>query len=120
MTRTLAALPGAARRLCLSRRNGEICTRENGHRGLHHRKGGRLLWNDLQADPPACSGAGTEAEPAPTLDDGFPDGRAVCPVCWAFVELTVEGTLSAHDSWRGDESRAEADHRRDWFNAFGW
>ena len=89
MTRTLAALPGAARRLCLSRRNGEICTREDGHRGLHHRTGGRLLWSDLQADPPECPGAGSAGSPAATLDDGFPDGRAVCPVCWAFVEVTA-------------------------------
>ncbi len=120
MTRTLAALPGAARRLCLSRRNGEICTREDGHRGLHHRTGGRLLWSDLQADPPECPGAGSAASPAATLDTGFPDGRAVCPVCWAFVEVTAEGTLAPHDSWRGDESRQEADRRREWFNAFGW
>ncbi len=120
MTRTLAHLPGAARRLCLSRRNGEICTREDGHRGLHHRTGGRLLWSDLQADPPACAGAGTPAAPAPALPDGFPHGRAVCPVCWAFVTLDDNGALSAHDSWRGDESRAEADQRREWFNAYGW
>ncbi|MFN3949471.1 hypothetical protein [Microbacterium sp.] len=119
MTRTLAGLPGAARRLCLSRRNGEICTRENGHRGLHHRKGGRLLWSDLQADPPACPGGGAPAEPAATLPDGFPHRRAVCPVCWAFVTL-ADATLAPHDSWRGDASRADADHRRDWFNAFGW
>lgn len=120
MTRTLAALPGAARRLCLSRRRGEICTRENGHRGLHHRRGGSLLWNDLQADPPECPGAGAVAEAAPTLDGGFPDGRALCPVCWAFVGLEADGTLTAHDTWRGDPTRAEADQRRDWFNAFGW
>ncbi len=94
MTRTLAALPGAARRLCLSRRNGEICTREDGHRGLHHRTGGRLLWNDLQADPPECAAAGTPAEPAPVLDDGFPGGRALCPVCWAFVSRDGEGLWS--------------------------
>lgn len=120
MTRTLAHLPGAARRLCLSRRNGEICTREDGHRGLHHRKGGRLLWSDLQADPPHCPGSGTPADAAPPLADGFPQGRAVCGVCWAFVTLTADGVLGDHDSWRGDESRADADHRREWFNAFGW
>jgi hypothetical protein len=119
MTRTLAALPGAARRLCLSRRNGEICTREDGHRGLHHRTGGRLLWSDLQADPPECTGAGMPAESAPTLADGFPGGRAVCPVCWAFVP-PLNGVLAPHDSWRGDETREEADRRREWFNSFGW
>ena len=120
MTRTLAALPGAARKLCLRRRNGEICTRENGHRGLHHRTGGRLLWSDAQSDPPECPGAGSPAEAAPTLPDGYPGGRAVCPICWAFVTRSVEGTLEPHDSWRGDESRAEADGRREWFNSFGW
>ncbi|MDQ1124731.1 hypothetical protein [Microbacterium trichothecenolyticum] len=119
MTRTLAALPGAARRLCLSRRNGEICTRETGHRGLHHRRGGRLLWSDLQADPPQCPGVGAPAQPAATLPDGYPGGRALCPVCWAFV-IPVDGALAPHDTWRGDDSRAEADRRRDWFNAFGW
>lgn len=120
MTRTLAALPGAARRLCLSRRNGEICTRDEGHRGLHHRRGGALLWTDLQADPPACSAGGLAAEPARELPDGFPDGRAVCPVCWAFVPLDDGGRLSPHDTWRGDATRDEADRRREWFNAHGW
>ncbi|MDQ1076028.1 MULTISPECIES: hypothetical protein [Microbacterium] len=120
MTRTLAALPGAARRLCLSRRNGEICTREAGHRGLHHRRGGHLLWSEAQADPPECAGAGAPAEPAVTLADGFPGGRALCPVCWGFVPLDDAGRLLAHDTWRGDPTREEADRRRVWFNAHGW
>jgi len=120
MTRTLAALPGAARMLCLSRRRGEICTREKGHRGLHHRRETSLMWSDLQADPPACAGAGRRVEPAPTLDDGYPDGRALCPVCWAFVALDADAGLVEHDSWRGDDTRAEGDRRRAWFNAFGW
>ena len=54
------------------------------------------------------------------LENGFPDGRAVCPVCWAFVPLEDDGTLSPHDTWRGDPTRAEADQRRVWFNAYGW
>ncbi len=120
MTRSLATLPGAARRLCLSRRNGEICTREKEHRGLHHRRGGSLLWSDVQADPPACSGEGSPAEPAPILRDGYPDGRALCPVCWAFVDRDARGMLVAHDTWRGDATRADADRRREWFNTFGW
>ena len=119
MTRTLAALPGAARRLCLSRRRGEICTRETGHRGLHHRRGGHLLWTDAQADPPECAGAGVPAQPAPTLTDGFPDGRSLCPVCWAFVPLQ-DGAIASHDTWRGDPTRTEADRRREWFNTHGW
>lgn len=119
MTRTLAALPGAARRLCLSRRRGEICTRETGHRGLHHRRGGHLLWSDAQADPPECAAAGSAAKPAATLPDKFPGGRALCPVCWAFVAIE-DGVLVAHEMWRGDASRQEADQRREWFNAHGW
>nr|WP_307328179.1 hypothetical protein [Microbacterium sp. SORGH_AS_1204] len=86
---------------------------------MHHRTGGRLLWSDLQADPPECAGAGAPAEPAPELPDGFPAGRALCSVCWAFVDV-VNGALTPHDSWRGDDSRAEADRRREWFNTFGW
>ncbi|MFB3980012.1 hypothetical protein [Microbacterium proteolyticum] len=120
MTQKLARLPGAARRLCLSRRRGEICTREKGHRGLHHRRGGALLWNDLQADPPECPAGGSPAEPAPRLDDGFPGGRSLCPTCWAFVPLQDDGTLRPHDTWRGDPTRADADRRREWFNTFGW
>lgn len=117
MTGPLA--PGAARRLCLSRRHGEICTRPAGHAGLHHRVGTGLMWSERDADDPRCPGSGTAGEPAPLADDGYPDGRALCPVCWAFVELH-DGRLSEHDTWRGDPTRAEADRRRDWFNAHGW
>ncbi|MBD8206625.1 hypothetical protein IFU08_11905 [Microbacterium sp. CFBP 8790] len=78
------------------------------------------MWSDAQSDPPECPGAGSPAEAAPTLPDGYPGGRAVCPICWAFVTRSVQGTLEPHDSWRGDESRAEADRRREWFNSFGW
>lgn len=77
------------------------------------------MWSELQADPPECTGAGTPAEAAPTLADGFPGGRALCPVCWAFV-TPVNGVLAPHDSWRGDETREEADRRREWFNSYGW
>ena len=116
----LGALPGAARRLCLSRRQGEICTREKNHRGLHHRRGGSMLWSDLQADPPECPASGTPAEAAPVLADGYPGGRALCPVCWAFVLRRADGTLRRHRSWRGDATRADADRRRAWFNTHGW
>jgi hypothetical protein len=97
-----------------------VCTRERGHRGLHHRRGTGLLWSDLDADPPACPGAGEAAEPAPTLDDGFPGGRALCPVCGRFVRLRGDGTVPRHRSWRGDASAAETARRREWFNTFGW
>jgi hypothetical protein len=111
--------PGAARRLCLSRRNGEICTREAGHRGLHHRVGTALLWSERDADPPRCPGSGRAAHPAPALEDGYPDGRGLCDVCFGFVPIR-DGVLATHDSWRGDDTREEADRRRAWFNTHGW
>ena len=120
MTHLLASLPGAARRLCLSRRSGEICTRPRGHAGLHHRRGTNILWSEADADDPACPGAGRTAEPAPPLDDGYPDGRALCEACWGFVPLRRDGTLRAHDAWRGDRTRREAERRREWFNTHGW
>lgn len=79
-----------------------------------------MMWSDVQADAPRCPGSGSAATPAPTLADGFPDGRALCPVCWAFAPLTDDGVLAEHDSWRGDATRADADRRREWFNAHGW
>lgn len=78
------------------------------------------MWSDVQADPPECSGSGARADPAPTLEDGFPGGRALCPVCWAFVGLRVDGTMRRHRSWRGDRTRGDADRRRAWFNTHGW
>ncbi|VXB91634.1 MULTISPECIES: hypothetical protein [unclassified Pseudoclavibacter] len=117
--RPIAQLPGAARMLCLSRRSGEICTRRAGHAGLHNRTGSSLLWSDIDADAPRCPASGSPAVPAPRLPDGYPHGRALCGVCFAFVTLD-DGALSAHDSWRGDESREEADQRREWMNTHGW
>lgn len=119
MTRAFAALPGAARRLCLSRRSGEICTRPAAHAGLHHRTGTGLMWSERDADAPRCPGSGAPAAPAATLDDGFPGGRALCDVCFAFVPIE-SGLRAEHDSWRGDATREEADRRREWFNAHGW
>lgn len=117
--RPLAALPGAARMLCLSRRDGEICTRRAGHLGLHNRTGSSILWSEIDADQPRCPGSGRDATPAPTLADGYPDGRALCEVCFAFVQLG-DATLAEHDSWRGDDTRQEADQRREWMNSHGW
>ncbi|MGP3534675.1 hypothetical protein ACTU3I_07760 [Microbacterium sp. RD1] len=110
---------GAARRLCLSRRSGEICTREAGHPGLHSRRDTGLMWSERGADPPRCPGSGAPGSPAEPLPDGFPGGRALCPVCDGFVPLR-DGTLIEHDSWRGDATREEADRRREWFNTHGW
>lgn len=106
--------------LCLSRRAGAVCTRERGHRGLHHRRNTGLMWSERDADPPACPGAGRVASPAPTLPDGFPGGRALCEVCGRFVRVRRDGTVPAHRSWRGDRTREEDARRREWFNAFGW
>lgn len=78
-----------------------------------------MLWSDREADPPRCPGSGLPARPAPTLDDGFPGGRALCDVCFGFVALT-DGVRAEHDSWRGDPSREEADRRRQWLNLHGW
>lgn len=119
MSGALPALPGAARRLCLSRRHGEICTREAGHPGLHHRKNTGSLWSELQADPPRCPGSGLPAEPAATLADGFPGGRALCDVCGGFVALD-DGLRVEHDSWRGDPVSDDDERRREWFNLHGW
>ncbi|MGO2748616.1 MAG: hypothetical protein ACTIA6_01025 [Pseudoclavibacter sp.] len=117
--RPIAQLPGAARMLCLSRRDGEICTRRAGHLGLHNRTGSSILWSDVSADPPRCPASGTAATPAATLEDGYPNGRGVCGVCFAFVRLD-DGKLVEHDSWRGDATREEADRRREWMNTHGW
>ncbi len=117
--RPIAQLPGAARMLCLSRRDGEICTRRAGHAGLHNRTGSSILWSDVNADLPRCAGSGATATAAQALTNGFPHGRAICPVCFAFVTLEG-GELAEHDSWRGDPSREEADQRREWMNTHGW
>ena len=107
-------------RWCRSRRSGAVCTRPRGHAGLHNRVGTGQMWSDAQADPPACSGAGAGAMPAPTLDDGFPHGRALCADCWGFVALSADGTIAAHDAFRGADDEVEATRRAAWFNAFGW
>lgn len=77
------------------------------------------MWSDAQADPPVCSGSGTPAVPAPRLADGFPGGRALCPVCTGFVPVAA-GALSRHDAFRDPADRADAEHRAEWFNTIGW
>ena len=107
-------------RWCLSRHGTAICTRPIGHAGLHNRAGTSLLWSDREADPAQCPASGRPASPAVELPNGFPDGRALCETCLAFVRLTADGTLWNHDSFRGARSEAERVDRADWFNIHGW
>ncbi|MEU1970123.1 hypothetical protein ABZ477_00525 [Microbacterium sp. NPDC019599] len=106
-------------RWCRSRRAGAVCTRPAGHPGLHNRMGTGQMWSDREADPPRCEGSGTTAVPAEALADGFPDGRALCPVCLGF-EPVRDGALVEHDAFRGAGSAEEAARRAEWFNTFGW
>ena len=105
-------------RFCPSRRHGRRCERPIGHPGLHRRQG--LLWSDVEADPPRCPGSGEPGEPAATLDDGFPDGRALCPQCLRFVALDSDARLVKHDPTDPDETDAERARSRAWFNTHGW
>ncbi|MFJ6654277.1 hypothetical protein ACIQLJ_15915 [Microbacterium sp. NPDC091313] len=77
------------------------------------------MWSDRDADDAHCPGSGTAAEPAARAADGYPHGRALCPVCWGFVVLH-DGALGEHDSWRGEATREETERRRAWLNAHGW
>ena len=99
---------------CRSRNAGRRCTRPQDHPGLHKHRA--VMWSDLGADPPRCPGSGLAAAPAAQLADGFPDGRAVCPSCQAFVALE-DGRLAAHDA--GVDGVA-GDRRAEWFNTHGW
>ncbi|POX68455.1 hypothetical protein C3481_00660 [Microbacterium sp. Ru50] len=77
------------------------------------------MWSDAQADPPRCAGSGEPAEAAPSLPDGFPFGRGMCPVCTGFVAL-ADGRLERHDAFRGTTDAAEGEARAQWFNTVGW
>ena len=105
-------------RFCRSRNSGRRCTRPLAHPGLHRHR--TIMWTDAAADPPRCSGSGAAGEPAARLADGFPDGRALCPVCLRFVELTDDGLLVEHDTTDATETDAAARRRREWFNEHGW
>lgn len=104
---------------CRSRRGSALCTRPRGHAGLHNRLGTSQMWSDAQADPPRCAGSGEPAEAAPSLPDGFPFGRGMCPVCTGFVAL-ADGRLERHDAFRGTTDAAEGEARAQWFNTVGW
>lgn len=77
------------------------------------------MWTDAAADPPRCPGSRQPGEPAASLADGWPHGRALCPVCHRFVPLD-DGLLAPHDTSDEGETDAEASHRREWLNTHGW
>ena len=105
-------------RFCRSRSAGRRCTRPLGHAGLHRHR--TIMWTDAAADPARCPGSDQPGEPAARLEDGFPDGRALCPVCLRFVELDADSRLTEHDTSDAGETDAETRRRRDWFNEHGW
>lgn len=105
-------------RFCRSRSAGRRCTRPLGHPGLHRHRA--IMWTDAAADPPRCPGSGTAAAPASPLPDGYPHGRALCPTCLRFIELTDDARLDVHDTSDPHETEDEALHRREWLNANGW
>lgn len=102
---------------CRSRSGGRRCTRPLGHAGLHRHR--TIMWTEAGADPAHCPGSDEPGEPAVRLADGFPDGRALCPVCLRFIPLD-DGRLLAHDTSDAEETDAETRRRREWFNAYGW
>lgn len=105
-------------RFCRSRNEGRRCTRPLGHPGLHRHR--TIMWTDAGADALRCLGSGESGEPAAALADGYPDGRALCPVCLRFVPLDDAGRLVEHDTTDETETDAEARRRGEWFNAHGW
>lgn len=78
------------------------------------------MWTDAGADAARCTASGEPGSPARRLDDGWPDGRALCPVCQRFVDLDTGGRLITHDTSDPAETEPEAERRREWFNTFGW
>lgn len=107
------------RQWCRSRRDGVVCTRPVDHAGLHNRVGTGAMWSDAQADAPLCPGSGAPAAAAPTLPDGYPEGRGLCRSCWGFAEVHA-GRLARHDAFLGAQTRRDAVQRAAWFNRFGW
>ncbi|WP_127818769.1 hypothetical protein [Microbacterium sp. CPCC 204701] len=103
---------------CRSRSKGRRCTRPLGHVGLHRHR--TIMWTESGADALRCAGSGEPGEPAAPLADGYPHGRALCPVCLRFVPLDDAGALVEHDTTDAAETGAEARRRGEWFNAHGW
>jgi|GEM_PF-119375 len=112
------AEPSQVVRFCRHRSQGRRCTRPLGHAGLHRHR--TILWSDAGSDPARCAGSGQPGEPAATLPDGYPDGRALCPRCQRFVTLDGDGHLAPHDASDDGESDAEIARRRAWLNTHGW
>ncbi|MDJ1113866.1 hypothetical protein [Microbacterium dauci] len=110
-------MPDQPVQFCRSRNGGRRCTRPLGHPGLHRHR--TIMWSDLAADHPRCAASGDPAVPAATDADGYPHGRALCPVCQRFIPLT-DGRLDAHDTSDAAESPAERARRREWLNTHGW
>ncbi len=108
----------AVMRFCRSRSAGRRCTRPLDHPGLHRHRA--IMWTDASADAPRCAGSGESGEPAATMPDGYPDGRALCAVCLRFVELDAAGRLREHDTSAEAEPEGEARRRQEWFNVHGW
>lgn len=104
-------------RFCRSRNAGRRCTRPLDHPGLHRHR--TIMWTDATADPARCTGSGEPGEPAAVLADGWPHGRALCPVCHRFVPLE-DGRLTSHETSGPHETDAETAHRREWLNTHGW
>jgi hypothetical protein len=111
------ATDAAVMRFCRSRSGGRRCTRPLGHVGLHRHRA--IMWTDAGADEPRCPGSGTAAVAATPLADGYPHGRALCPVCVRFVALQ-SGVLVAHDTSDPTETDDEAARRAVWLNTHGW
>ena len=109
---------GRVVRFCRSRNEGRRCTRPLGHPGLHRHR--TIMWTDAGADAPRCRGSGEPGEPAANLADGYPHGRALCPMCLRFVPLDDAGALVEHDTTDATETDAEARRRGEWFNGHGW
>lgn len=103
---------------CRSRNDGRRCTRELDHRGLHKHR--TIMWTDAGADAPRCPGSGAPGEPAVTLDDGFPGGRALCPRCLSFIDLDDDGILVEHETSIVDPGDPDGQRHREWFNTHGW
>ena len=78
------------------------------------------MWADAAADPAHCPGSGEPGTPAAPLADGFPNGRAMCPVCHRFVALDADARLVPHDTTDENETDAETQRRQEWFNVHGW
>jgi hypothetical protein len=105
-------------RFCRSRKGGRRCTRHLGHAGLHRHR--TIMWAGAAADPAFCPGSGEPGEPAARLEDGYPDGRAMCAVCHRFVALDGDARLMPHDTADESETDAETRRRQEWFNVHGW